>query len=98
MCHFYRVESQLYRDDKSRNLRQKMTKLCTLNQRGLKNEKLRKKAFKFCIILLDENNKNIDSIAFKFGILCLSIITNPMHGFFLRYIIVAHVNKVNSFF
>ena len=27
MCHFYRVESQLYRDGKSRNLRRKMTKL-----------------------------------------------------------------------
>ena len=27
MCHFYRVMSQLYRDGKSRNLRQKMTKL-----------------------------------------------------------------------
>ena len=27
MCLFYRVESQLYRDGKSRNLRQKITKL-----------------------------------------------------------------------
>ena len=65
----------------------------------MKNEKLRKKALKFiCIILLDENNKNIDSIAFKFGILCLSIITNPMHGVFLRYIILAHVKKSKLIF
>ena len=48
--------------------------------RGVKNEKLREKALKFCIILLDEKNKNIESIAFKFGILCPSIITNPMHS------------------
>ena len=66
----------------------------TLNQGGVKNEKLRKKALKFCIFLLDEKNINIDSIAFKFGILCLSIITNAMHFFFfLCYIIVAHVQK-----
>ena len=57
----------------------------TLNQRGVKNEKQRKKRYGVALLFWTKIIYNIDSITFKFGILCLSIITNPMHVCFSYY-------------
>ena len=64
---------------KVRSYDKKLRSYGTLNQRGVKNEKLRKR-FKVLhsFTLLDEMNINNDMIAFKFGILCPSIVTNPI--------------------